>query len=220
MLSSTARSVFVARSGVRSDDMAYDSAASARGRRSIHGFSLVELLLVAAIMVMLIAISGRVLQNLGRSQELITSGQILGDLMQLARQAAITHNRTVQFRFYQTTDATAPAGQYTAVQAFLDDPPTPIGRINRLPNQIIVKQGSDISSLLLTGAGQISGQDNNGTYVAFRFRPDGSLDLTPTSNYTATVVRATDPIGNQGLPANFLTLQLDPVTGRFTTFHP
>jgi len=63
-------------------------------------------------------------------------------------------------------------------------------------------------------------------YVAFRFMPDGSTNL-PAASVTdtngawyVTLHNLTDPMGSIKPPANFFTLQVDPVSGTLKQYRP
>lgn len=56
-------------------------------------------------------------------------------------------------------------------------------------------------------------------YVAIRFRPDGSTDLHETGAWHLTLLDAHDS-ARQELPANFYTVQMDPVTAKLEIYRP
>ncbi len=66
------------------------------------------------------------------------------------------------------------------------------------------------------------GIDWNYDYVSFRFRPDGSTTLSSTSGtiWCITLRNWNDPPKGTTPPANFVTLQLDPVSGTVRIFRP
>ena len=80
------------------------------------------------------------------------------------------------------------------------------------------------------GTGKISGGDPalpkgidwNYDFVSFRFRPDGSTTLNSTSGtiWCITLRNFNDNPSAGTLPANFVTLQLDPVSGTVRIFRP
>ena len=57
-------------------------------------------------------------------------------------------------------------------------------------------------------------------YVSFNFLPDGGTDLDPGKSWHATLLLATDPLIANSLPANSLTVRIDPVIGKITVFRP
>ena len=57
-------------------------------------------------------------------------------------------------------------------------------------------------------------------YVSFNFLPDGGTDLDPGKSWLATLMLANDPLIANGLPANYLTVRIDPVIGKVSAFRP
>src|SRR5437867_461870 len=99
-------------------------AATSRNVRS--AFTLIELLVVIAI---IIVIAGFAIPSVGpmlKGSSLSYSGQGVSDQLGLARQRALTKNRTVEIRFYRYGDPDVPgeqvsspaSGKFRAMQAF------------------------------------------------------------------------------------------------------
>ncbi len=64
---------------------------------------------------------------------------------------------------------------------------------------------------------------NNYNFYAFRFLPDGSTNLLPTSQWYVTLLNINDQtkLTTMGIQAiNFFTLQLDPVSGSTRSYRP
>lgn len=58
-------------------------------------------------------------------------------------------------------------------------------------------------------------------YVAFRFLPNGSTSLSPTGSWYVTLKVLKSPQDSPTIPpANFFTLQIDPVSGSMKGFRP
>lgn len=169
-------------------------------------FSLVELLVVVAIIGIVGSIAVPAVGSLMKGTALSQAAGLLTDQAALARQYALSRNRVVEFRFYRIADpeqpgenATDPStGFYRAFQ-FLEIAeqgiPNPVGKIVRLPNTVAMNPSDALSTLL--GAanadrkvtmGQLSPNDpelprgvkKNYDYVAFRFLPDGTTNLPAT----------------------------------------
>jgi uncharacterized protein (TIGR02596 family) len=66
------------------------------------------------------------------------------------------------------------------------------------------------------------GVDYNYDYVTFRYRPDGSTTLSTTSGtiWCITLRNWNDPSNGTTPPANFVTVQVDPVSGTLRIFRP
>jgi uncharacterized protein (TIGR02596 family) len=171
-------------------------------------FSLIELLIVVAIIGVIAGFGVPALQGVLRGSALTTASGQLTDTINLARQHAITKNRIVEVRFYRFGDPEVPGetatdpttGQFRAFQYFeLNDSGTiiPVGKFQRLPDTIIMNPGLKLSSLLGEMPERLikssdsgfkkdinpelpRGVKQNYDFVWFRFLPDGSTDLAPT----------------------------------------
>ena len=217
-----------------------------RKRRRIppNSFTMVELLVVMAIMTILAALSIPAILGVMRSSSLTTGSNRLVDQLNICRQFAMTKNCQVEFRFYQLPDPNAAASAapsvYRAFQGFsLDYGGTQTNAITKvmyLPSQIYMSSNSTASTLLTTNnppyyvpgttAGNALGiyPPASYNYLDFHFKPDGSTDLTPSfaSPWYVSLANQHDMIQNAttGLPANFITVQIDASTGRARYFRP
>jgi uncharacterized protein (TIGR02596 family) len=155
------------------------------------------------------------------------------DTLNLARQAAMTNNEPVEVRIYKTGGQGSPADlQYRAFRLFTVDANNgkqALGTLKRLPEPLIISGSLQYSTLLSNhGASSTLPEDypapNQTAYIWFRFRPNGGTDLTPVegagSNWFLTLIMENAPVTANGLPANFFTIQIDPVTGRARSFRP
>lgn len=210
-----------------------------------RGFTLVELLVVLAILgviaVFIVPASNSVL----RGSQLSQGGQMVNDQLALARQIAVSSNHSVEVRFYRYADPLMPGetagspttGRYRALQVFqiLDaGAASPLGKIMTVPPSIIIDSGPTLSSILtLTktwNAPQGDPQTNlpngvgtNYNCSAFRFLPDGSTNLTPpTGQWFVTLHNINDKDGITSPPAgfNFFTVQVDATNGHLKTYRP
>ena len=144
----------------------------------------------------------------------------------------------------------ASSWKYRALQVFSVSEAgvaTPIDKVHRLANGAIIDSGMNLSTLignavpssgtavsgpLLTNAPQTFSLPEIGTNynsVAFRFFPDGSTNLPiTTTNSSGAAVNAWFLTVHQliygdnpgTVPANFLTIQIDPSNGNIREFRP
>lgn len=184
--------------------------------RSRAGFTLVELLVVVAIMGLLACLSAPMFRSIIAAQNIQAGAQILKDEFDLARQAASKTNRAVQCRLYQASTNAGKDG-YTVVRAVYNDTHAQALKPAYLPTNVAVTGNSTYSSILGSSSGASYSSDSAGSYVAFCFRPDGSTDLDLSAPYTLTVLTSRDAAT---LPSNFITLQIDPLTGRTRSYQP
>jgi uncharacterized protein (TIGR02596 family) len=176
-------------------------------RRS--AFSLVELLIVVAIIGIIAGFGIPAVSGVLRGSALTQAASQLTDNLGLARQHAISRNRVVEVRFYRFGDpeqpgetATDPAsGQFRAFQYFeLNEAGIilPVGKYQRLPDTMMMNPGEKLSTLLgedplittrLIKQSEVAANGKNPElprgvghkyeYVWFRFNPDGTTDLPP-----------------------------------------
>jgi uncharacterized protein (TIGR02596 family) len=211
-----------------------------------QAFSLIELLVVIAIMAILAVTVTPGISSVSRDLNLISGGSRISDELNFARQQALSGNQIVEVRFYQDANNN---NVYDTMVSLIPTNPNVAGssvrwleKPNVLPGSVVFDTNSgggvQYSPLLTTlssiASPQASTSDNtSGTpyrlrgehYVAFHFRPDGSTDLdgsvltnASTSQWWLTLYDVNSP--GTTLPANFVTVLLDPVTGRTRIYQP
>lgn len=189
-------------------------------------FSLVEILVVVAILMLLMALAVPAFQSATQGSALSRGGQLIADQLILARQEATGRNRDVQIRLVWLTNE--PAG-YKAIQLWTTTATNsaafePFARMAQLPEGVIIASNATYSPLITASTIPKTNATFPGrgmlTFCGFRFRPEGGTDLTFNStNNFLTVVYARDA-GTSVTPANYCAVQIDPVTGRVKTYRP
>jgi uncharacterized protein (TIGR02596 family) len=207
-------------------------------RRS--AFTLTELLVVVAIIVIMATLMGPTLNSALRGTSLTQGADKVIGVLSLARQTAITKGQTVEVRFYSYKDPETPGdtGQYHALQAFsVDDAgnKVPLLKAQALPQTVVMATntlgGSSVSSILsLTNLSapvqfSIPRVKNAYTCSSFQFYRSGATSLLvngASSNWCVTVVNAADLLGAgaTNLPSNYTTVTIDPYNGSLRTFRP
>lgn len=199
-----------------------------------RGFSLLELLIVIAIIVILAALTIPAMNSMGRSSSLNGAVQSVTGTLDLARQTAITQNRPVEVRLYKLPEDGQPAGapsDYRGMQIFVVDyeSTNAVSRASRFPTPVVITTDTTTSSLMddarfpeqaADPAVPVPPAGSNYRYRSFRFKPDGGTDLPLDGNWFFTLVLKTDPIKANNLPANFATIQIEPMTGRPKVMRP
>jgi uncharacterized protein (TIGR02596 family) len=192
----------------------------------IPGFTLIEMMVVMAVMVVLIAVSLPALKTVVMGTSLTQAGHLLSDQFQLARQEAAGRNREVQVRLVWT--GSEPAG-YRGIQLWassLDDVTLiePIAKMVLLPQGTLISSNTMLSPLLahatISETNAVFPGRGMTKYCGYRFRPGGETDLPfNSSDNFLTVVQNKDAAATAA-PPNFYVVQVDPVNGRTRSFRP
>lgn len=191
------------------------------------GFSLLEILLVIAILVMLAVVALPAIGPVLTGSNLNRAGITATDSILRARQEAVSRNREVQVLFYNFSTPTSAQGWRGLQVVRVEQSSTgrlivPASRIVLLPEGSVISSNTALSPLLFADA-TLRGTTNlpaygATSYAGFRFRPNGSLssEINLTNNFLT--LQAASASGNP--PANYYTLQINPVTGKVTAYRP
>jgi uncharacterized protein (TIGR02596 family) len=129
-------------------------------------FSLVELIVVAAVIAVIIGFAVPAANNLIRGSQLTQGAQAFADIFAYARQYAISRNRQVEIRFYRYGDLDTPGELanttsswrfhgYQLFEIIENGAALPINKMQRLPKMVILSTGPTelyLSSTLLCPA--------------------------------------------------------------------
>ena len=211
-------------------------------RRHASGFSLVEVLVVLAIIAILTAAAVPAISSTMRAYQLETTSQTVVNQLSLARQNALSINQCVEVRFYYLPDYNQPVSAtpavYRAMQCFSQGAPnasgtsvlTPLTKPCFFPAPIIVSMAispNPVSPLLSTSPATPATTDlslpvygSNYRYSSFQFKPNGSAGSLSSTSNSMTLVIQNDALGSTGLPKNYVTLQVDPLVGTVRAFRP
>ena len=165
----------------------------------MRAFSLIELLVVIAIIALLAALVVPAAGSLGGAYSLTRQGQILSDQIVLARQMATSRNRNIEVLLTQSNSN-------WSVQLWQLDTAggaaVAIGRRMAFAENVILDASR---SPLIT----------NTLTNTLRFRPNGRLagQMDNSNNFLTLQLR-------NGSQSNYFTLQINPATGRVSTFRP
>ena len=201
---------------------------------SRQAFTLIEVLLVVLIIGTLVGITAPAIRGAVTASRLRDSAASISSELFEAQQLAISLGTETEVRFYQLPDLVAadPAPLLRKVQVFaLGQPPNgpqaganqggvfvPAGPPHSLNSSLVISPASTFSSIVNLGF-QTDKSDRQGRFVAFRFHADGSTDLTPQKEWFLTVLEHKAGVAPVK-PANFVTLQIDPASGRVRSFQP
>jgi uncharacterized protein (TIGR02596 family) len=199
-------------------------------------FSLIELLVVIGIIVTLAALVVPAVNHLGQANTLSAAGQSVIDALNLARQTALTRSRPVEVRLYKLPEMFQDSGtpvDYRGMQLFVIETTSAKALIKPLyfTNPMVISPSVATTSLLddtncpETAPGnndaKLPGIGLNYKFRKFSFKTDGSTNLPLDGSWFVTLRAKTDPATRaSGLPANFITVQIDPQSGRTKVFQP
>ncbi len=198
-------------------------------------FSLIELLVVMAIIVILMAAAVPALNSVLEGGRLTQATTLIVNQFTLAKQNATTENKNITLRVIRK-DTSSPYDRIQLVRLDSAGNATPMLRVATLPTQTAIASDPSLSSIMgiaesaadPTKDPSIPGLETSYRYVQFTFRPRGSLETfrTPDNlglniedNWFATVVFARHA-SDSSPPANFATIQIDPVNGGVQVYRP
>lgn len=201
-------------------------------RSARPGFTLIESLSVVLILGMIVALAAPSMLGAIRASRLTSAGELISGKIIEAQGLAVTFSSDVELRFYKApavSSGDGRSGQYLQLLQWVENEPDvleeDIASLEKIGSQVLVPEGVLISndpgwSSLWTLEPQTeTTPEGDQEYVAIRFRPDGSTDLPETGGWHLTLLDAQDSL-RQELPANFYTLQIDPVTAKLEIYRP
>jgi len=208
---------------------------SSRRSTPPNAFSLVELLLVLAIIGLLAGAMIPSLSAMLRGPSLQVGGGSIRDHLALARQYAVARNEPVEVRFFAEADEADFSKFAITVPGDVEGgaPSEWLSKIQSVPESVVIDGRAEFSSLLDSAAADgpyalTTSQDDmtpqeltDTTGVAFQFLPSGGTSLGD-GEWTITL-RSFGRTGeeDQNRPApNFLTILVNETTGQIKTFQP
>lgn len=193
--------------------------------RRDRAFSLVELLVVIAIIAALATAAVPAFNKLVMAGRLAAGGRMLIDEITFARQTALSRNLPVELRIYKLPKDNAPSTSvWRGCQVFEmgSAGERSVGNLKFFTEPVVITEDTQKSSML-TMTAQTPTKDvgpysaASVRYVAVRFSPSGMAGVTNSNNYVTLVLEKDKPL-SEG--ANFVTVQVNPVTGTVRSYRP
>ena len=190
------------------------------------GFSLLELLIVLALLAGLIVLALNGYSALAQASAITTGADMLSDALTEARQSAVAQNTTVEVRIYDLPPQPGQAPAYDALQLHWlksDGTTPPVTHALILPAGAAIDATPEHSPLIgsnhQTATPDAIDSRLNSDTRTFHFLPDGSTDLDPAAKWFLTVRAAihSDPAH---FPSNWASISVDPTTGRVQIYRP
>lgn len=197
-----------------------------RRRGVASAFSLLELLVVIAIIGLLSALALPAFNSVLQGGQISQATTQIISTLSLAMQRATSENRAVTVRLIAGTAD----GKFRFMQLLGRAPGgalIPLDRLMKLPDTAQMAAAPALTSFFnlpvqTAGAGDpsIPGSGVSYRFVEFQIRPDGRLGLDVGKKWFITLFAEREDPARTLPPANFATIQIDPVNGGITYFRP
>ncbi len=186
------------------------------------GFSLIELLIVVAIIGVLSGLAIPAFNSIVQGNDLTSAGQLVAGEIETGRQLAAVRNRTIEVRIMGKSGQTT----YSAIQLWWPpangQPATPAGKKLEFPTTIeVVSTLSPWVDTLEEGKNSSGGSYQNGPYRAFRIRASGTVEpLSAAGEKAGLYLTVAREVKAKPKPDNFATIQINPDTARTMLYRP
>ena len=202
-------------------------------RTQFRAFTLIEILVVITVLAILITAATPAVTGMMKSTRLTSAGDLILNNLVEAQLTAITESTDVEVRLYELPDFASVDQtllmrglQVFALRPDLNDSneasfqaATPL---LRLDHGMVVSMDRKLSSLmgLKLKEDSGSGAQQGRRYVAFHIHSDGSTNLPPGEPWFLTLLDQDSANALKQPPANYFTIQIDPINGKLRTFRP
>jgi len=196
-------------------------------------FSMIEMIVVIAIVALLVTSTAPYVAGALNATRLRTAADAVYNRLIEAQSLAMLFNSETELRVYEVPDLIDPQSRPTLrkLRLLTLQPPDanaedaggdvfePVGSITNLEQGFEINPTAKHSSIVDLGFTEPEREDEYGRYIAVRFRSDGSAGLQPGKPWFLTLHETDAHLGDKKLK-NFITIQIEPATGRLRTFQP
>ena len=198
--------------------------------RSASGFSLVELLIVIAVIAVLYTMSAQFFASTVAGVNLTQGGEQILYALGEARQIADNEGTTASVVFVREglfPEDSNPKFRSIEIWRWLPSGDAEAVEVQRLPEGVVLSEKAAYSPLLTTVRPPRDPLSKEPVSVQIDFHADGGTSLkyhpsgnSPESWFVTVVAETQDPAVTGQLPRNFVTIQIDPSTGRLMRYQP
>ncbi|MDR1304818.1 MAG: Verru_Chthon cassette protein D [Verrucomicrobiales bacterium] len=194
------------------------------GEQRATAFTLVELIVVVAIMVSLLAIGVPAITSGTQRMAMERAGLQVADAVILARENAMAKNRRVEIRFIKTSTRQG-ARILRIIQPWIAKDDTgamiPLNRPTRLPDATAISETNTLSPLLnipnlVNGTMNVLGEECS--YTAITYLADGTLEGLNSPQDAFFTIVPVRKITAATAPGNFRSIYVNLATGEIRIF--
>lgn len=194
--------------------------------KQLHAFTLVEMLVVIAIIALLLAVTGLGIGSSISSMQLGAAANGLNANLNHAAMLARKENRPVQVRFYKFSTPESPSPQFRSYQLAalngISNTNEPIvellSEIYQLPSGVILAPNQEYNTLAQLQEENQTPTDpiigSTYTYTSYEIRPNGLTTLPKTTPSVITLLLEDQMTNSNSLPANYRSIVINTQNAR------
>lgn len=204
-------------------------------RKGGGAFSMIEMIVVVGIISILVTFAAPHISGILTATKLRNAADEVNSRLLEAQSLAVLFNTEAELRLYEVPDLIDPTRRPTLrkLRLLTLQPPDVdavaenagagvfevVGAATNLDQGVEINPDAEYSSIIDLGFTEPKDEDEHGRYVAVRYRSDGSAGLQTGKSWFLTLHERDAHVNGKRLK-NFITLQIEPATGRIRSFQP